>query len=72
MKYLCGHDGCDVCGARACAGMMLHNVGDCIVCEFCMVKAVKLAIHVAESFSVCIDVDKPCGNSANVEVSRER
>jgi hypothetical protein len=64
MKYHCGHYGCDVCGARECAGFELRNVGTCKVCGYCITKAVKFAIEAAETFSTYIDPAKPCGNKA--------
>ena len=60
MKYHCGHDGCDVCGARTCAGMVLRRVGTYLVCDPCNKDAVELAIHVSKRFSVVIDTAKPC------------
>jgi hypothetical protein len=71
MKYICGHKGCDICGARECAHTSLkhyraHYSGrsvDLFVCDDCTIKAIKLAIDVTESFSTMIDLDKPCGNN---------
>lgn len=67
MIYNCGHRGCDVCGGRECTGLELKKykriAGDeIIVCFFCTMKALKLAISMAESFGgTVIDVTKPCG-----------
>lgn len=60
MKYQCGHSGCDVCGARTCSGLMLKQFEGIVTCEYCIMQALKLAIHVSETFSVQIDLDKPC------------
>lgn len=65
MKYKCGHNGCDVCGGRECAGIILKRFGQIIACEYCIPKALKLAIHVAESFTTFIDLNKPCGKVYN-------
>ena len=63
MNYKCGHKGCDICGGRKCDGLVLTNIGEYIVCKYCVQKAIKLAIHVSESFSTYIDLDKPCGDN---------
>jgi len=64
MKYNCGHSGCDVCGARQCDGdVTLKPVGRFVVCCYCIKKVVKLAVHVSESFSTCIDPANPCGRT---------
>ena len=60
MKYHCGHDGCDVCGARECDGTHLNRIADCKVCTVCISKAIRLAIQVSEQFSTRIDPGKPC------------
>jgi hypothetical protein len=62
MIYHCGHRGCDVCGSRECAGMRLTKYGDILACNLCVIKALKLAIHVSETFSTEIDPSKPCGS----------
>ncbi len=66
MKYNCGHYGCDICGARECAGVSLkrYNIGKITyeACDICIKKAIKLAVSVSEEFSTIIDLDKPCGN----------
>jgi len=63
MKYHCGHDGCDICGARTCAGTSLKRFGkDILVCDSCIVKALKFAIQISESFGgTIIDPGKQCG-----------
>ena len=60
IKYKCGHGGCDICGARTCAGTDLKHLGKYDICPYCLNNAIKLAIHVSESFSTIIDVDKKC------------
>lgn len=60
MKYHCGHSGCDVCGARRCDDVLLEHIGPYLACRPCIEKAVKLAIHVSESFTTFIDPAKPC------------
>lgn len=62
MKYHCGHLGCDICGSRQCAGANLNKFAEYIVCHTCIIKAIKLAIHVTEDFSTYIDPSKRCGN----------
>lgn len=63
MKYQCGHDGCDICGGRECAGRKLERVGDFIVCEGCKRTAIKFAYDAACKFGgITIDVSKPCGD----------
>ncbi len=61
MKYHCGHTGCDICGARECAGTHLEKYGEYLVCGYCILSAIKFAIHASETFSTTIDHDKPCG-----------
>lgn len=61
MKYRCGHLGCDVCGGRECNGIRLEKFDGYYVCHACKCKAVELAIHVSQSFTTIIDVDRPCG-----------
>lgn len=61
MKYHCGHNGCDVCGARGCADVLLEHIEDYLVCKRCVYQAVKLATYVAQTFSSIIDPARPCG-----------
>jgi len=62
VKYHCGHKGCDVCGARECAGMYLKTYGEYVVCEFCLNKAIGVAVRMSEEFGgTIIDPSKPCG-----------
>ena len=68
MRYDCGHDACDICGARRCAGKSLELVGKCLVCDVCHRKAILLAIRMAEQFGgTIIDVAKPCARLATEE-----
>jgi hypothetical protein len=60
MKYDCGHLGCDVCGGRQCNGVNLKLISIYMVCDYCIAKAVRLAVHVSEEFSTYVDVTKPC------------
>lgn len=60
MKYRCGHEGCDVCGSRECAGTTLWRYGDVKACYGCIEKAIRLAIRATEEFSTHIDLSKPC------------
>jgi len=67
MKYQCGHEGCDVCGARTCAGTTLKRfqyAGGVIylVCDTCVRKAIVLAVQVSAEFSTYIDPSRPCGD----------
>ena len=71
MKYNCGHKGCDICGGRECAGQELkpgRNLkpyNDLIICDYCLMLALRYAIRAAETFGgTIIDVNKPCGKSA--------
>jgi rRNA maturation protein Nop10 len=66
MKYQCGHEGCDICGARQCgshpANFPLERQGKYIVCLNCKILAIKVAIEMAETFGeTIIDLSKPCG-----------
>jgi hypothetical protein len=62
MKYHCGHDGCDICGARTCAGASLKQIGRFLVCPACEILAVSFAVNAAETFGgTIIDPSKPCG-----------
>jgi hypothetical protein len=67
MKYQCGHEGCDICGARECANTKLTKFQTYHICDWCLVKAIKLAIHVSETFSTLIDPGKPCGQRTEVK-----
>jgi hypothetical protein len=69
MKYDCGHEGCDICGARRCTGADLEKIHDPMsrepmyVCDSCLSRAVRYAIDAAETFGgIYIDQSKPCGN----------
>ena len=56
MKYHCGHQGCDICGARECTGTSLKKYGDILACLRC--------VQMAETFGgTIIDVGKACGNN---------
>ncbi len=63
MIYNCGHRGCDVCGRRECDPLpTMKRYWEYTICEYCLKKAIKLAISMAESFGgTVIDVAKPCG-----------
>ncbi len=63
MIYNCGHRGCDVCGRRECdPNPTMKRYWEYTVCEYCLKKAIKLTINMAESFGgIVIDVAKPCG-----------
>ncbi len=63
MIYHCGHRGCDVCGRRECTpGAILKRYWEYTICEYCLKKAIKLAIRMAEdSGRTIIDVSKLCG-----------
>ena len=66
MKYRCGHEGCDICGARKCgsypATYPLEHFGKYIVCLNCKIIALKIAVEMAETFGgTIIDLDKKCG-----------
>ena len=69
MKYNCGHHGCDICGARECAGTTLKkyciNEIDYFACDSCIKKAIRFAVSASEEFSTIIDSNKPCGNLTN-------
>ena len=66
MQYHCGHNGCDICGARTCAGTVLNKyyVRDLTyyACDSCVKKAIVFAVKASEEFSTIIDLDKSCGN----------
>ena len=73
MKYHCGHNGCDICGARECAGTDLRSYHDCIACDSCVTKAVKFAVNAAETFGgTMIDPARPCGNLRNQDEPSEK
>lgn len=62
MKYQCGHNGCDICGGRECAGLTLQRIDKYMICEYCLNKAVETAYEMACRFGgAIIDVSKPCG-----------
>lgn len=62
MKYQCGHDGCDICGARECTNTVLKKYGDLKACDSCVRRAVRIAVQMAETFGgTIIDTSKPCG-----------
>ena len=64
MKYHCGHQGCDICGARECTGTSLQKYGDILVCLHCVRLAVKVAVQMAETFGgTIIAVGKVCGKN---------
>jgi hypothetical protein len=74
MRYDCGHDGCDVCGTRACKrDVTLHKYQlfnphqyEVLICDWCLKKAVKLAVQMSETFGgVMIDLQKPCKNKGS-------
>lgn len=68
MRYNCGHDGCDICGARSCADAHLRVIGKNTVCESCLNTAVTFAVNAAETFGgCCIDVSRKCGNDERKE-----
>ena len=60
MKYNCGHEGCEICGGRTCAGFKLTYYGKMAVCEFCIPKAIKFAMEASETFSAQIDLTGEC------------
>lgn len=61
MKYHCGHNACDICGGRECAGLSSNNYGNIRVCKDCLHKALKFALGAAEQWGGnIIDPDKPC------------
>ena len=65
MKYHCGHEGCDICGARVCAGVPIRKIGIYGVCDSCVLLAVKFAVNAAETFGgTVIEPDKPCARKA--------
>ncbi len=64
MIYNCGHKGCDVCGRRECDLILnkIKSYWEYNICEYCLKKAIKLAIDMAESFrGTIIYMAKPCG-----------
>ena len=65
MEYHCGHNGCDICGGRSCAGVELNRyfIGKLTyyACDSCIKKAIKFATSASEEFSTIIDLNKPCG-----------
>jgi hypothetical protein len=64
MKYHCGHEGCDICGARECAGIILHKYGANKACDSCARQAIALAIEAAQQFGgIMIDLSKQCGRA---------
>ncbi len=63
MRYNCGHDGCDICGARRCksSDVRLQKIGDFLVCESCVRLSVKVAYNMSATFGgTIIDVSKQC------------
>ncbi len=65
MKYNCGHEGCDICGARVCgqASISRHEYAGVkySVCKHCLPLAVKTVVDMAETFGgTIIDPAKPC------------
>ena len=67
MKYQCGHNGCDLCGASQCGkygrNLTLRIFFSYQVCDACIGLAVKFAYNAAATFGgTVIDVSKPCGN----------
>ena len=61
MKYNCGHLGCDICGGRECARLVLKKVGEYIVCDSCLHRAIWFTVLASQSFSTFLDLDKKCG-----------
>jgi hypothetical protein len=62
MKYDCGHEGCDICGVRECAGFPIKHIDKYYVCSRCLPKAILYAIRASEEWSTYIDLCKPCGH----------
>jgi hypothetical protein len=61
MIYKCGHEGCDICGGRTCAGLGLKIIGNFIVCDSCIHKSIKISYDMACYFGgTTIDTNKPC------------
>ena len=62
MKYHCGHEGCDICGARQCTGAILHQSRAFIVCDRCEREAVSIVVGLSERLGeTIIDPSKDCG-----------
>ena len=66
MKFHCGHEGCDICGARECGSASynfpLEHHGKYVACLNCKIIALKIAVEMAEIFGGTIkDLYKKCG-----------
>ncbi len=70
MKYQCGHEGCDVCGAAECCHYTLRRVltakGMCSICLSCERKAVLFAVEAVETFGGAIinPAARKCGEGS--------
>ena len=72
MKYHCGHNGCDVCGAGECRGANLKHFGIYTICTGCLATAVKVAVNMAETFGGCmIDASRKCGDVSRAEAAEQ-
>lgn len=68
MKYHCGHEGCDICGARNCRGnekleKITHGQAVYCVCRSCLSWSVKFVYDAACHLGgTVIDPAKACDN----------
>ena len=76
MIYHCGHLGCDICGARECAGVKMNKLGidpTYEICDSCLLTAVKFAVHAAETFGgTFINPREQCANKVKDMSTGER
>lgn len=74
MIYECQHRGCDICGGkRQCdfGEEPLQRVEGFEVCRYCLRKALRLTLELAQTFGgTIIDQNKPCGKRATPASSR--
>lgn len=69
MKHDCGHEGCDLCGRRACDGMgRMLKAGKLLVCDYCLSAAVETVYRIACAWAVEIDTERPCGDPGRAAV----
>ena len=62
MKYHCGHEGCDICGARTCSGTSLGHFREYRICDPCLRYAIATVVGLAERLGgTIIDASKSCG-----------
>ena len=75
MRYHCGHEGCDVCGARTCGeyppkltATYGGEMGVLVLWQHCISRAAQLAVRMAREFAgITIDPARTCGRKGGGE-----